>query len=138
MIYPLEKKTRSHFYGNGQADPLRSDITLQSLEAKSVRLMALAQIHNCLVVNLSKLPESRLLFPRTSITKLLKKIDKKKSLYLQDLKLNSKFIKRALALEGELAYMVPSGKYWESKEEFDRSKLSEIDTLWLKSSPKLN
>jgi hypothetical protein len=73
MIYPSEKKTPSHFYGNGRADPLRSDITLQSLEAKSVRLMALAQINNCSVVNLSKLPESRLLFPRTSITKLLKR-----------------------------------------------------------------
>ena len=77
MIYPLEKEIPSHFYGNGQADPLRSDITLQSLEAKSVRLMALAQIHNCSVVNLSKLSKSRLLFPRTSITKLLKKIDQK-------------------------------------------------------------
>jgi hypothetical protein len=138
MIYPLEKEIPSHFYGNGQADPLRSDITLQSLEAKSVRLMALAQIHNCLVVNLSKLPKSRLLFPRTSITKLLKKIDQKKVLYSQDLKLDSKSIKRALDLEGELAYMVPSGKYWESSVKFDRSKLSEIDSLWLKSASKLN
>jgi len=128
----------AYFYGNGQADPLRSDITLQSLEAKSVRLMALAQIHNCSVVNLSKLPKSRLLFPRTSITKLLKKIDQKKVLYSQDLKLDSKSIKRALDLEGELAYMVPSGKYWESSVKFDRSKLSEIDSLWLKSASKLN
>ncbi len=81
---------------------MRSDITLQSLEAKSVRLMALAQIHNCSVVNLSKLPKSRLLFPRTSITKLLKKIDQKKALYSQDLKLDSKSVKRAdlnIALE---------------------------------------
>jgi hypothetical protein len=100
--------------------------------------MALAQINNCSVVNLSKLPESRLLFPRTSITKLLKKNDKKKSLYSQELKLDSRSIKRALDLEGELAYMVPSGKYWESPVEFDRSKLSEIDSLWLKSASKLN
>ncbi len=34
MIYPLEKGSPSHFYGNGQADPLRSDITLQSLGSK--------------------------------------------------------------------------------------------------------
>jgi hypothetical protein len=138
MIYAAKDGRQSHFYGNGQADPLRSDITLQSLEAKSVRLMALAQIHNCSVVNLSKLPKSRLLFPRTSITKLLKKIDQKKVLYSQDLKLDSKSVKRALDLEGELAYMVPSGKYWESSIEFDRSKLSEIDSLWLKSASKLN
>jgi len=37
-----------------------------------------------------------------------------------------------------LAYMVPSGKYWESSVKFDRSKLSEIDSLWLKSASKLN
>jgi hypothetical protein len=37
-----------------------------------------------------------------------------------------------------LAYMVPSGKYWESSIEFDRSKLNEIDSLWLKSASKLN
>ena len=54
------------------------------------------------------------------------------------LHLDSKSIKRALDLEGELAYMVPSGKYWESSVEFDRSKLSEIDSLWLKSASKLN
>jgi hypothetical protein len=52
--------------------------------------------------------------------------------------LDSRSIKRALDLEGELAYMVPSGKYWESPVEFDRSKLSEIDSLWLKSASKLN
>jgi hypothetical protein len=138
MIYPLKKGSPSHFYGNGQADPLRSDITLQSLEAKSVRLMAIAQIHNCSIVNLSKLPESKLLFPRTSITKLLKKIGLKKSSYSQDLKLDSKSIKRALDLEAELAYMVPSGRYWESLGEFDRFKLSEIDSLWLKSASQLN
>ncbi|MSP06943.1 MAG: hypothetical protein EXR13_05245 [Candidatus Fonsibacter sp.] len=133
MIYPSEKSRASHFYGNGQADPLRSDITLQSLEAKSVRLMALAQIHNCSVVNLSKLSESRLLFPRTSITKLLKEIEQKNSLCLQDIKLDSKSVKRALDLEEELAYMVPSGRYWESLGEFNQFKLSEIDSLWLKS-----
>ena len=63
---------------------------------------------------------------------------KKKSLYSQELKLDSRSIKRALDLEGELAYMVPSGKYWESTIEFDQSKLSEIDSLWLKSASKLN
>jgi len=138
MIYPLEKEIPSHFYGNGQADPLRSDITLQSLEAKSARLMALAQMYNCSVVNLSELPESRLLFPRISIIQLLKKIDQKNLLRSHDLELDSKSVKRALDLEGELAYMVPSGRYWDSLKEFDTMKLSEIDSLWLKSASKLN
>src|SRR6185437_2716528 len=33
---------QSHFYGNGEADPLRPDPTLQSLEAKANRLAILA------------------------------------------------------------------------------------------------
>ena len=138
MVYPEEYGIQSHFYGNGKADPLRSDITLQSLEAKSVRLMAFAKINNCAVVNLSELPKSRLLFPRISITKLLKKIDQKDLVCEQDVKLDSKSVKKALDLEEELAYMVPSGRYWESLKEFDQLKLSEIDSLWLKSASKLN
>ena len=138
MIYPEEYGIQSHFYGNGKADPLRSDITLQSLEAKSIRLMALAKINNCAVVNLSELPKSRLLFPRISITELLKKIDQKDLVCEQDVKLDSNSVKKALDLEEELAYMVPSGRYWESLKEFDQLKLSEIDSLWLKSASKLN
>ena len=138
MIYPEEYGMQSHFYGNGKADPLRSDITLQSLEAKSIRLMALAKINNCAVVNLSELPKSRLLFPRISITELLKKIDQNDLVCEQDIKLDSKSVKKALDLEEELAYMVPSGRYWESLKEFDQLKLSEIDSLWLKSASKLN
>jgi hypothetical protein len=56
----------------------------------------------------------------------------------QDVKLDSKYVKKALDLEEELAYMVPSGRYWESLKEFDQLKLSEIDSLWLKSASKLN
>ena len=83
-------------------------------------------------------PDGTIYANSPSITKLLKKIDQKKALYSQDLNLDSKSVKRALDLEGELAYMVPSGKYWESSVKFDRSKLSEIDSLWLKSASKLN
>jgi hypothetical protein len=39
--------TVTHFYGKGAADPLRADVTLQSLEAKSARLMALARRQGC-------------------------------------------------------------------------------------------
>jgi hypothetical protein len=100
--------------------------------------MAFAKINNCSVVNLSELPKSRLLFPRISITELLKKIDQKDLVCEQDVKLDSKSVKKALDLEEELAYMVPSGRYWESLKEFDQLKLSEIDSLWLKSASKLN
>ncbi|MGB4909122.1 MAG: hypothetical protein WBP15_11365, partial [Tabrizicola sp.] len=40
MQYPASGPT--HFYGTGTPDPLRADITLRSLEAKSARLMVLA------------------------------------------------------------------------------------------------
>ncbi len=43
----------THFYGTGTPDPLRADITLRSLEAKSARLMILAALQGCAMVNLS-------------------------------------------------------------------------------------
>ena len=61
MQYPAGGQ--SHFYGRGTPDPLRPDITLQSLEAKSARLMVLAAMQGCAVVNLSAGP-SRLMLPR--------------------------------------------------------------------------
>ena len=138
MIYADKDGDQSHFYGNGKADPLRSDITLQSLEAKSVRLMAFAQLNNCTIVNLSNLPKSRLLFPRTTMKQILEMLDQKNSMYVDHAKLNFKSVKRALNLEEQLAYTVPSGRYWEHLNNFDSHKLSEIDSLWLNSVCKLN
>jgi hypothetical protein len=51
MHYPAEGPT--HFYGQGEPDPLRPDITLQSLEAKSARLMVFAAMQGCATVNLT-------------------------------------------------------------------------------------
>ena len=61
MVYSAKGPT--HFYGAGTADPLRADPTLQTLEAKSQRLQALAAREGCALVNLSDAP-SRLTFPR--------------------------------------------------------------------------
>jgi hypothetical protein len=63
MHYPSTGPT--HFYGTGTADPLRPDVTLRSIEAKSARFMVLAARAGCRVVNLSTGP-SRLVFPRAS------------------------------------------------------------------------
>ena len=63
MHYPATGPT--HFYGTGTPDPLRADITLRSLEAKSARLMILAAKAGCAMVNLSTGP-SRLVFPRAT------------------------------------------------------------------------
>jgi hypothetical protein len=40
-------------------------------------------------------------------------------------------VAEALAIEKELAYMVESGRYWESEIDFDKDKLKAIDSVWL-------
>lgn len=119
MIYPAAGPT--HFYGTGAADPLRDDVTLRSLEAKSARLMVLAARHGTAVVNLSPGP-SRLVFPAAG---------------WRDLKragpapYDAATAERALAREAALGYLVPSGRYWEEAGRFDPAALRRIDTLWL-------
>lgn len=134
MIYPENKDKKSHFYGKGEADPLRQDITLQSLEAKSARLMALAHANHCRIVNLSELAESRLLFPRIPIQSFL--MNNKASTTNDDCKIRLKedLIKKALKEEETLGYMVPSGRYWEAEEKFDAQKLRAIDAIWMASA----
>lgn len=133
MVYGTSSGESSHFYGQGTADPLRVDVTLQSLEAKSVRFMALAHTQQCAVVNLSELFESRLLFPRLSRLDLVTPELPKQLLRQQAELLNPAAPVRALQAEQDLGYMVASGRYWEHVAEFDKTKLSAIDSLWLQS-----
>jgi hypothetical protein len=133
MVYP--SKGATHFYGNGTADPLRADITLQSLEAKSVRLLNTALAENCLCVNLSSMPNSRLKFPKMSINQA-------SSLNLQDHKdllgaasdeFDRQLVLAARRKEADLSYLVPSGKYWAEQQKFDSRALAELDDIWLGS-----
>ena len=133
MIYAASVGESNHFYGHGTSDPLRADMTLQSLEAKSVRFMAMANTLNCAVVNLSELPESRLVFPRISRHELVGADICQTLLAQQNSRLNSVKVAEALTTEKALAYMSTSGKYWEQLENFDAAKLSHIDDLWLAS-----
>ena len=132
MIYS-NKISNNHFYGKGTADPLRDDITLQSLEAKSARLMAIAKFNNCSVVNLSEQDQSRLLFPRVSIELFKKKRTIFNWISTDKIKLNLKALKKALRFEKKLDYMVRSGRYWQVINRFDPIQLSKIDQLWLKT-----
>jgi len=95
--------------------------------------IARANALNCAVVNLSELPESRMVFPRVSRHDLLG-VDVCQALLAQQ---NSAFhsfkVAEALATEKALAYMATSGKYWEHLEKYDAAKLSHIDDLWLAS-----
>jgi hypothetical protein len=133
MIYAAANGESNHFYGHGTSDPLRDDITLQSLEAKSVRFMAMANSLNCAVVNLSKLPQSRLVFPRAELEELSGSNICKTLLERQRGALSQNRIEDALLAEKTLNYMVPSGRYWEHLEDLDEVKLSQIDNLWLQA-----
>lgn len=132
MIYS-NKNSHNHFYGKGAADPLRDDVTLQSLEAKSARLMAIAKFNNCSVVNLSEQDQSRLLFPRVQIDLFKKKRSISNLINTDKIKLNLKVLKKALCFEKKLNYMVSSGRYWQEINRFDPIQLSKIDQLWLQT-----
>ena len=118
MHYPASGPT--HFYGNGTADPLRADITLRSLEAKSARLMVLAARHGTALVNLSSGP-SRLIFPRAQLADAA---DARPAAYSESL------ADQALAQEAALGYFVASGRYWDDPTRFDPAELDALDALW--------
>ena len=117
MHYPKIGKT--HFYGNGTADPLREDISLMSLKAKSNRFLSLAYEQDCLVGNLSEGP-SRLTFPRVSSASLWPEIPCRRA----DL------ISQALEQEKDLGYFDRSGRYWENSDKYDCKEIKKIDNIW--------
>jgi hypothetical protein len=119
MHYP--KSGPTHFYGSGTPDPLRPDVTLRSLEAKAARLMLLAARQGCAMVNLSTGP-SRLVFPRVTQAAVAGAAP-----FAGDARL----VDDALALEAELGYLVPSGRYWEEPGRFDVTALDRLDAMWL-------
>lgn len=116
MMYDARQ---THFYGTGTADPLRDDVTLRSLEAKSARLGAMAHRQGCAAINLSHDP-SRLVFERGTPDNLGARAN-----------WNEAAIDHALHLEAEADYMVPSGKYWKEESRFDTGVIDKIDAAWL-------
>jgi hypothetical protein len=123
MVYAGAKST--HFYGTGTADPLREDVTLRSLEAKSARLMAIAARQGCAMVNLSS-EDSRLVFPRST---------PQNAPASMPLSLDQDIIDAALAEEARLNYYVPSGKYWKEESRFDTAAIDALDAMWLRAVP---
>lgn len=122
MIY--DGVGKSHFYGEGTADPLRDDPTLQILEAKSNRFMALAKRNDCICLNLSDKPRSRLTFARAD----------------NDLKITTDLpilideeIDKALGMEHQAAQYYPSGDYWNGVRPLDKAALLDIDEQWMKT-----
>lgn len=122
MHYPAGGQT--HFYGTGTADPLRADITLRSLEAKSARLMLMAARQGCAAVNLSDGP-SRLVLPRAVLAGLSRQ---------RPAAFDPAACGAALAREAALGYLVPSGRYWLEAGRFDPAEIDALDALWLAAS----
>ncbi len=122
MHYPAEGAT--HFYGKGTPDPLREDLTLRSLEAKSARLMILAARAGCAAVNLSAGP-SRLVLPRAELADLPNCTPVQYDPDLTD---------DALGREAVLGYFSPSGRYWQEAERYDLHEIDALDALWLQAA----
>lgn len=120
MVYASAGQT--HFYGTGEADPLRKDISLRSLEAKATRMRLLAAERGCAMVNLSTAEQSRLTLPRATPETL------RDARPLPD----AAVAEAALSAEAALGYIVPSGKYWEVEDRFDAAEIDRVDALWRK------
>ena len=117
MYYP--KRGKTHFYGKGTADPLREDISLMSLKAKSNRFFCMALEQACNVGNLSDGP-SKLTFPRVSSASLWPEIPCRRA----DL------ISQALKQEKDLGYFDITGRYWQNLDRYDANEIKKIDDLW--------
>ena len=120
MVYPAGSKT--HFYGSGTADPLRDDISLRDLGAKSARLALMAARQGCACVNLSVEAETVLLLPRASVENLTEGL----TLPVVD----HAAYDALRAQEEALAYDTPDGRYWETPERFDADTLAALDDAW--------
>ncbi len=117
MVYPATGPT--HFYGQGQPDPLRADVSLRSLEAKSARLMVLAAMQGCAAVNLSRAP-SRLIFPRAHRCDFARLVPPR---------YDAAAALEALHMETRLGYSTPTGHYVQTG--YDLVALDRLDQLWL-------
>ncbi|MEO0545672.1 MAG: hypothetical protein AAF035_01875 [Pseudomonadota bacterium] len=127
MVYPAKGKAEaSHFYGTGTPDPLRDDITLRSLPAKSARLMLHAARQGCACVRLSN-GTSQLVFPSSTRRDLA---------HVQGMGPQAGGAKfdAATALETGLGYFVPSGQYWREAAAFSSAEIDAVDRAWLRAA----
>jgi hypothetical protein len=125
----------THFYGYGDPDPLRPDVTLQSLEAKTGRLMIAAAQQGCLCVNLSELETSRLVFARVDLGKLQEwsLVDVEMCLTGMHQRIDKDAQLLAESRETALGYYFASGEYWRFLDQIDGNELQRLDTLWLEA-----
>ncbi|MGI9364674.1 MAG: hypothetical protein ACR2O8_05790 [Rhizobiaceae bacterium] len=132
MVYDSGAE-KTHFYGQGEADPLRKDPTLQSLEAKSSRLRWKAYEQGCLCANLSNKDVSRLTFDRLDEDLLTQGLNDYVGVGLANLAalMDRKQIDAAMDLEYRSGCYYENGDYWNAPTPPDASKLAQIDQIWL-------
>ena len=116
MVYAPAGPT--HFYGKGTADPLRDDVSLRNLEAKSARLGAIAAVNGCACVNLSN-GDSRLVFPRVAPEELGAS---------EPHAINEQTVRQLRSQEDALGYATPDGRYPQSG--YDLAALDQLDEAW--------
>lgn len=116
MVYPATGKT--HFYGTGAADPLRGDVSLRDLGAKSARLGAIAARQGCACVNLSA-DMSALLFERCTAAKARE---------ARPIAVPS--IDALRARETALGYETPDGHHAAFADKIDVHALDALDGAW--------
>ena len=121
MVYSNTSQT--HFYGFGQADPLRRDPSLRNLEAKSARLMLHANQMGCVCVRLS-FGESRLVFPSVSFEELGGKPRNPTGV-------SNPLFDAAKKREEDLGYCTVSGRYWEATLPYEAEEIDALDQMWL-------
>lgn len=121
MVYPETGKT--HFYGDGAADPLRLDPSLRNLEAKSARLMLTAAKYGCTCLRASD-RESRLLFPAVDGPGVGGPMLTPQNVMRPE-------VAAARAEEERLNYFVASGRYWEVADRFSTTDIDRLDDMWL-------
>lgn len=131
MTYDLVEG-RTHFYGNGTADPLRNDKTLKNLEAKSARLFVCALQQGTLCLNLSDKVASRLHLPRLPETSIVALDRMTVHCWGKSFAAKVDLTAAASAAENErnLGYFVPDGRYWLHLDRFDDTALEVVDRLW--------
>ncbi|MCC1494657.1 hypothetical protein [Cognatishimia sp. F0-27] len=123
MVYPPSGRT--HFYGSGTADPLRQDVTLRNLEAKSARLMAHAARRGCACYRLPS-AKSRTLFPPI-------RIEQVGVHHTAPLAVDEDRFAAVIEAEKRAQYFVESGRYWDEQDQFSTEQIDRIDALWLQA-----
>ena len=119
MVYPARGPT--HFYGTGAPDPLRPDVSLRDLGAKSARLALIAAHEGCACVNLSRAP-SALLFPRADPGALRGRLthpDLDRARYAA-----------LRAREEALGYATPDGRHDDLAPRVDLAAMALLDRDW--------